>query len=75
MQAHDLLGEGGFAAFPSVCADPDEFASSNKKATEPGVHEQDCYEDEGHGLAKLKNRLDAYPRIAAFLYEHLGAPG
>ncbi|CAN5616073.1 S9 family peptidase [soil metagenome] len=25
------------------------------------------YEDEGHGLAKLKNRLDAYPRIAAFL--------
>ncbi|HEX2107691.1 MAG TPA: S9 family peptidase [Rubrobacteraceae bacterium] len=29
------------------------------------------YEDEGHGLAKLKNRLDAYPRIAAFLDEHL----
>ena len=32
------------------------------------------YEDEGHGLAKLKNRLDAYPRIAAFLDQHLGAP-
>jgi dipeptidyl aminopeptidase/acylaminoacyl peptidase len=31
------------------------------------------YEDEGHGLAKLANRLDAYPRIAAFLDEHLGA--
>jgi dipeptidyl aminopeptidase/acylaminoacyl peptidase len=30
------------------------------------------YEDEGHGLAKLKNRLDAYPKIAAFLDEHLG---
>ncbi|MBA4116017.1 MAG: S9 family peptidase [Rubrobacter sp.] len=29
------------------------------------------YEDEGHGLAKLKNRLDAYPKIAAFLDEHL----
>jgi dipeptidyl aminopeptidase/acylaminoacyl peptidase len=25
------------------------------------------YDDEGHGLAKLKNRLDAYPRIADFL--------
>lgn len=31
------------------------------------------YEDEGHGLAKLKNRLDAYPKIAAFLDRHLGA--
>jgi dipeptidyl aminopeptidase/acylaminoacyl peptidase len=29
------------------------------------------YEDEGHGLAKLGNRLDAYPKIAAFLDEHL----
>ena len=29
------------------------------------------YEDEGHGLAKLKNRLDAYPRIADFLDAHL----
>jgi dipeptidyl aminopeptidase/acylaminoacyl peptidase len=25
------------------------------------------YEDEGHGLAKLQNKLDAYPRVAAFL--------
>ncbi len=25
------------------------------------------YPDEGHGLAKLKNRLDAYPKIVAFL--------
>ncbi|HEY6580026.1 MAG TPA: S9 family peptidase [Rubrobacter sp.] len=31
------------------------------------------YEDEGHGLAKLKNRLDAYPKIVAFLDAHLGA--
>ena len=25
------------------------------------------YHDEGHGLQKLKNRLDAYPRVADFL--------
>jgi dipeptidyl aminopeptidase/acylaminoacyl peptidase len=25
------------------------------------------YEDEGHGLSKLGNRLDAYPRVASFL--------
>ena len=30
------------------------------------------YEDEGHGLAKLANRIDCYPRIAAFLHEVLG---
>ncbi|MBA2375834.1 MAG: S9 family peptidase [Actinomycetota bacterium] len=38
-----------------------------------GTVEYLVYEDEGHGLAKLKNRLDAYPRVAAFLDEHLGA--
>ena len=27
------------------------------------------YEDEGHGLSKLKNRLDAYPKVAEFLKE------
>jgi dipeptidyl aminopeptidase/acylaminoacyl peptidase len=30
------------------------------------------FEDEGHGIVKLKNRLVAYPRIADFLEEHLG---
>jgi dipeptidyl aminopeptidase/acylaminoacyl peptidase len=30
------------------------------------------YQDEGHGLQKLKNRLDAYPRAVAFLDEVLG---
>lgn len=25
------------------------------------------YPDEGHGLAKLKNRLDAYPKVVSFL--------
>ncbi len=29
------------------------------------------YDDEGHGLAKRPNRLDAYPRIARFLDRHL----
>ena len=29
------------------------------------------YEDEGHGLAKLANRLDAYPKVASFLDEVL----
>ncbi|MDQ3642763.1 MAG: S9 family peptidase [Actinomycetota bacterium] len=33
------------------------------------------YEDEGHGLARLKNRLDAYPKIAAFWDLHLAAGG
>ena len=36
-----------------------------------GAVEYLLYEDEGHGLAKLKNRLDAYPRIAAFLDRYL----
>jgi dipeptidyl aminopeptidase/acylaminoacyl peptidase len=29
------------------------------------------YEDEGHGLAKRENRLDAYPRVADFFDRHL----
>ncbi|WP_202869051.1 S9 family peptidase [Kribbella antibiotica] len=29
------------------------------------------YSDEGHGLAKLKNKLDAYPRALSFLRQHL----
>ncbi|MCC7358116.1 MAG: S9 family peptidase [Anaerolineales bacterium] len=29
------------------------------------------YDDEGHGLVKLKNKLDAFPRVAAFLDAHL----
>lgn len=30
------------------------------------------YHDEGHGLAKRSNRLDAYPAALEFLREHLG---
>jgi len=29
------------------------------------------YDDEGHELAKLKNRLDAYPKIVKFLGKYL----
>jgi dipeptidyl aminopeptidase/acylaminoacyl peptidase len=29
------------------------------------------YEDEGHGLAKLANRIDAYPKVTRFLHEVL----
>ncbi len=29
------------------------------------------YEDEGHGLVKLKNRLEAYPKMAAFLDKYV----
>ena len=36
--------------------------------------ELNVYEDEGHGLKKLWNRLDAYPKAAAFL-ERVLAPG
>lgn len=28
------------------------------------------YDDEGHGIAKLKNRLDVWPKIVNFLHQH-----
>ncbi len=31
------------------------------------------YEDEGHGLAKTKNRADAYPKVVAFFERHMRA--
>lgn len=33
------------------------------------------YADEGHGLAKRRNRLDAYPPALAFVARHLAPPG
>jgi dipeptidyl aminopeptidase/acylaminoacyl peptidase len=33
------------------------------------------YGDEGHGLQKLSNKLDAYPRVVAFIDEILGRSG
>ena len=32
------------------------------------------YADEGHGLVKLKNILDAYPKVADFLEKYIGTP-
>ena len=31
------------------------------------------YEDEGHGLAKAKNRADAWPKVVQFFQKHMGA--
>jgi dipeptidyl aminopeptidase/acylaminoacyl peptidase len=31
------------------------------------------FEDEGHSLAKTKNRADAYPKVVAFFQRHMGA--
>jgi len=36
-----------------------------------GVSELLIYEDEGHGVAKQKNRLDLYPKIIKFLDENV----
>ncbi|HEX3811788.1 MAG TPA: S9 family peptidase [Mycobacteriales bacterium] len=38
-----------------------------------GVECEMCvYDDEGHGLSKLRNKLDAYPRVIEFLNRQLG---
>ena len=47
-----------------------QLATSLKRR---GVHcELRIYDDEGHGLARLANQLDAYPRAIEFLDEALG---
>ena len=35
------------------------------------IVEYKLYDDEGHGVAKLKNRLDLYPRVADFLDKYM----
>jgi dipeptidyl aminopeptidase/acylaminoacyl peptidase len=30
------------------------------------------YQDEGHGIVKIKNKLDAYPKMAVFLDKYIG---
>ncbi len=45
-----------------------EAEQIHRVLTEKGIPcELAVYHDEGHGLAKLHNRLDAYPRAASFL--------
>lgn len=36
-----------------------------------GIAELLIYDDEGHGISKLKNRLDAYPKIVSFLDKYV----
>jgi dipeptidyl aminopeptidase/acylaminoacyl peptidase len=50
-------------------AEAEQIVAALKKRNVPVEYLR--YEDEGHGLAKLKNRLDAYPKMAAFLDKHL----
>ncbi len=46
-----------------------------KKLETHGVQVQSLiFDDEGHGLVKLKNKLAAYPVVAAFLDTHLKVP-
>ena len=50
-----------------------EAEQLHRSLTERGVPcELLVYEDEGHGLQKLANRLDAYPKAIAFLEKALG---
>jgi dipeptidyl aminopeptidase/acylaminoacyl peptidase len=47
----------------------EQIVAALKKRDVPVVYLR--YEDEGHGLAKLKNRLDAYPKMVEFLDKYL----
>jgi dipeptidyl aminopeptidase/acylaminoacyl peptidase len=38
-------------------------------------HELLVYDDEGHGLARLKNKLEAYPQAIEFLNRVMEVPG
>jgi dipeptidyl aminopeptidase/acylaminoacyl peptidase len=50
-------------------AEAEQIVAALKKRNIPVEYLR--YEDEGHGLAKLKNRLDAYPKMVAFLDEYV----
>lgn len=51
-----------------------EAEQIHRELTARGVRSEILvYEDEGHGLNKLKNRLDAYPKAVAFLEEVLAS--
>jgi dipeptidyl aminopeptidase/acylaminoacyl peptidase len=46
-------------------------ASLDRRGVRCELH---IYPDEGHGLARLENRLDAYPKAIAFLHDVIGPP-
>lgn len=50
-------------------AEAEQIVAALKKRNIPVEYLR--YEDEGHGLAKLRNRLDAYPKMAEFLDRYL----
>ncbi len=50
-------------------SEADQMAAAMKKNNIPV--EYLLYSDEGHGLSKLKNRLDAYPKIVDFLNRYM----
>jgi dipeptidyl aminopeptidase/acylaminoacyl peptidase len=50
-------------------AEAEQIVAALKKRSIPVEYLR--YEDEGHGLAKLKNRLDAYPKMVDFLDKYL----
>jgi len=50
-------------------AEAEQIVAALKKRNIPVEYLR--YEAEGHGLAKLKNRLDAYPKMVAFLDKYL----
>ena len=53
-----------------------EASRSPRRSRKRGIrHELRVYDDEGHGLAKRANRMDAYPAAIAFLVQHLGLSG
>jgi dipeptidyl aminopeptidase/acylaminoacyl peptidase len=50
-----------------------EAEQIHRAVSERGIRtELLVYDDEGHGLQKLPNRLDAYPRVVSFIDEILG---
>ena len=63
------------ATAPSFSADGRAVALLMNKTGMPQVWRVPAeylrYEDEGHGLIKLANRLDAYPKMADFLDRYL----
>jgi dipeptidyl aminopeptidase/acylaminoacyl peptidase len=50
-------------------AEAEQIVAALKKRNIPVEYLR--YEDEGHGLAKLKNRLDAYPKMVRFLDKYV----
>jgi dipeptidyl aminopeptidase/acylaminoacyl peptidase len=54
-------------------AEAEQIVAALKKRNIPVEYLR--YEDEGHGLAKLKNRLDAYPKMVKFLDRYVASRG